>query len=55
VPNVRPELIDLAAFHDVMLRLSNFFDRAGTAVDEDKQLRNEYEQWMREEYGNYGD
>ncbi len=45
--------IDLAAFHDSMLRLSNFFNGAGTAVYEDGQARVEYLQWMHEEYGDY--
>lgn len=47
--------IDLAAFHDSMQRLSNFFDGAGTAVYEDARMRDEYEQWMREEYSQYID
>ena len=46
--------IDLAAFHNSMLRLTLFFDGAGTAVYEDARMRDEYEEWMREEYGNYG-
>lgn len=45
--------IDLAAFHDSMLRLSNFFDGAGTAIYEDARMREEYEQWMRDEAGDY--
>lgn len=47
--------IDLAAFHDSMLRLSNFFNGAGTAVYEDTRVRDEYEQWMREEYSQYNE
>ncbi|MDP5182322.1 hypothetical protein QOZ88_06700 [Blastococcus sp. BMG 814] len=47
--------IDLAAFHDSMLRLSNFFNAAGTATYEDGRVRDEYEQWMREEYAGYED
>lgn len=46
--------IDLAAFHNSMLRLTHFFEGAGTAVYEDARIRDEYEQWMREEYANYG-
>jgi hypothetical protein len=47
--------IDLAAFHDSMLRLSNFFDGVGTGLYEDAQLKAEYEQWARQEYGGYQD
>jgi hypothetical protein len=47
--------IDLAAFHDSTLRLSNFFNGAGTAVYEDTRVKDEYEQWMREEYSQYDD
>ncbi|MBM7799369.1 hypothetical protein JOE57_002290 [Microlunatus panaciterrae] len=42
--------IDLAAFHDSMLRLTHFFEGAGTAVYEDARMREEYERWMRDEY-----
>ena len=47
--------IDLAAFHDAMIRLSNFFDGADTAVDEDRHQRNEYEDWLRSEAEGWGD
>ncbi len=47
--------IDLAAFHDSMMRLSNFFDGAGTAVYEDARMKDEYEEWMRAEYSQYNE
>lgn len=45
--------VDLAAFHDSMLRLSAFFGAASTAVYEDAQTRAEIEQEMRDEFGGY--
>lgn len=42
-------VVDLAAFHDAMLRLSTFFNGAGSAIYEDTVMKDEYEQWMRDE------
>lgn len=45
--------IDLAAFHESMLRLSNFFNGAGTAVYEDGRVKDENEEWLRDEHNEY--
>lgn len=48
-------MVDLAAFHDSMLRLSAFFVGANTAVYERGQTRAEIDQEMRDEFGGYQD
>lgn len=45
--------VDLAAFHNAMLRLSAFFSAANTAVYEEGQTKAEIAQEMQGEYGGY--
>ena len=47
--------IDIAAFHDSMLRCPSSFNGGGTVVYEDTRMKDEYEQWMREDsqYNDY--
>lgn len=42
--------VDLEAFHTAMVRLSNFFNAEGDAIYEDRRMREEYEDYMANEY-----
>ena len=56
--NQRPSLaaleqVDLEAFHTAMVRVANFFDGEGDVIYADRRMRDEYEEWMRQEAGGY--